>query len=73
MLTLHCIHVHTEHAGLWMLFIGFANKSYTFNPAAGASRLSQSFNFSSPHNTRQDTGTNGEALKVERHLLGLSG
>jgi len=32
MLILHCVHVHNEHAGLWMLFIGHANKSYTFNP-----------------------------------------
>ena len=31
MLTFQCIHIHTENAGLWMLFIGCANKSYTFN------------------------------------------
>jgi hypothetical protein len=31
MLTFHCIHIHTENAGLWMLFIGCTNKSYTFN------------------------------------------
>ena len=32
MLTFQCVHVHTENAGLWMLFIRHTNKSYTFNP-----------------------------------------
>ena len=30
-LTLHHIHVHTQYTGLWLIFIGQVNKSYTFN------------------------------------------
>lgn len=31
-LTLHRVRVRAQYAGLWLIFIGRANKSYTFNP-----------------------------------------